>query len=1288
MIDSRRRRAEYLFQQAADLEPHLRQPFLHRECGKDDSLVREVAFLLERYENGTVTSLSEVERLDATETDLVGKCIGPYKLLQLIGEGGFGAVYMAEQEKPVRRKVALKILKLGMDTRQVIARFEAERQALALMEHPNIARVYDAGATDTGRPYFVMELVRGIPITEYCDESSLSTRDRMELFIQVCKAVQHAHQKGVIHRDLKPSNVLVTLHDGTPVPKVIDFGIAKATGERLTDKTLFTEFLQFIGTPQYMSPEQAAMSGLDVDTRTDLYSLGVLLYELLTGTTPFEAATLRRAAFGEIQRIIREEDPPTPSKRISTLGARAAEVARSRGMEPPALRKAIRGDLDWIVMKALEKDRTRRYQTAVALAEDVERHLHHEPVLAGPPGGAYRLLKFVRRNRAAVITGATISAAILIGFLMATVGFVRARAEAESTREINAFFNEMLVSVDPMQLRLLSAYRAEPPIAPRRAGGIARDVSVAEMVRLGGQRIDSAFAGKPELAATAYETIGMTMRGLGLYAEAEPYLQGAWDTRASALGTEHPDTLRAALALGELLVEMGCAAQGYPRVLEARDGYERIFGPRDSRTLSATSILASVLADSDKFAEAEKLFSATLESQREVLGREHRDTLATMWKWSVACLQRGQHDRGRALAHELDEIVQRTLGPEDSLSILSKPLMGWWHIWRCEYDQAERIVKPGLEQSQRILGEDHPFTCMNMQCLARALQGADNQDEKERLYRKALAGMRLARGSLHWQTLSALHDFAGCLAERGKTDEAEKLYRELVDGAVQSYGERSKYALEYMSVLAGFLERIGKFDESLAILRKQLANVAKIEGAGSISVQVWLDRLAQACLRMGRVEEARRTARELIELLRTNMELADDKERAVAYNQYAWMLLTLHPADMRNPRAALPIAEKAVEFSEGRSSPILDTLALAYHLTGDNDRAVITQIKSIELLPASMQTDLLYNASLIRYLLKKGEVAAVDQLIMKSVDQLRDALGKDHPLLPRHFAKQAAELANYGHFILAEALYRESHAMNLNIFGAEHEQTADSLEGLAQILARQGKYEPAAKLYRRVSDIRASLLGCQHVKTADSLSALGAAEFGIGNFDEAATAFVAALEIFDRLGANDVPAVWRIRTQLARALIMRGKHDEAAALIHESLERTRALYGEFHPETVAAMETQGLLLCEIGELARAESLLRRAMELSDAVHASESERWQVTPVKISLGFALTRDGCYEEAETLLLDGYAAICRVKGDQYLETRTAAKRLAELYDAWGKSASAESWRAKAAVSASPTP
>ena len=518
---------------------------------------------------------------DLPVSEIPEAMIGHFRLLEKIGEGGFGVVYVAEQKTPVRRRVALKVIKLGMDTRSIVARFEAERQALAMMDHPNIAKVFDAGATETGRPYFVMELVRGIKITEYCDQNKLPTRARLDLFIKVCQAIQHAHQKGVIHRDIKPSNILVTLHDGVPVPKVIDFGIAKATQGDLTDKTVYTQYQQFIGTPAYMSPEQAEMSGLDVDTRSDIYSLGVLLYELLTGRTPFDATELMSMGIDAIRKAIREKEPIKPSTRVAALqGEELNSTAARRSSEAPRLIHLLRGDLDWIVMKCLEKDRTRRYETANGLAVDLQRHLSNEPVLARPPSTAYRLQKAFGRNKVVFTSAIAILAALILGIAGTTIGLVRAERQkraAEASKILaerrfssaQQFVNDVFQKVAPEFSDLVGASKAKEQLV---------QVSLTFLQSLGDSKEgdDEYQASLAALYARMSDALGgvYSPNALGDYDAALKFANQSLTIRRDLLA-RHPTDLGNLQQVGIEEVLVGAILQASDRPGEAEAHYRR-----------------------------------------------------------------------------------------------------------------------------------------------------------------------------------------------------------------------------------------------------------------------------------------------------------------------------------------------------------------------------------------------------------------------------------------------------------------------------------------------------------------------------------------------------------------------------------------------------------------------------------------------------------------------------------------------------------------------------------------
>jgi serine/threonine protein kinase len=503
-------RLERIFDEAIEIEsPGDRQLFLECACAGDGDLFRAASKLVaDHFRAGSFLESPAADIAAAIDLEpkawSPGEQIGPYKLLEQIGEGGFGVVFLAEQERPVKRRVALKIIKPGMDTRQVIARFQAERQALAMMDHPNIAKAHDAGSTENGRPYFVMELVQGIPITEYCDQCNLTTSERLELVITVCQAVQHAHHKGIIHRDIKPNNVLVAMQNGRPTPKIIDFGVAKAIDQQLTEHTLTTAFAQMVGTPLYMSPEQAELSPLGVDTRSDIYSLGVVLYELLTGSTPFDKDRLHGAAYDELRRIIREEEPPRPSARISTLAAdKASTLAEHRRTDARRLSQQVRGELDWIVMKCLEKDRNRRYETPASLARDIERYLHDEPVQACPASASYRVQKFVCRNKTLLAFGGAIAAALVVGLGLATWQYIRATAERARADAVSDMMKEIMAPSDREPLQ--------------RSQNAVRELVQDFSAGLGDQ-----LAGEPEVEHVIRTIIDNANWRLGVYGRAGP----------------------------------------------------------------------------------------------------------------------------------------------------------------------------------------------------------------------------------------------------------------------------------------------------------------------------------------------------------------------------------------------------------------------------------------------------------------------------------------------------------------------------------------------------------------------------------------------------------------------------------------------------------------------------------------------------------------------------------------------------------------------------------------------
>jgi serine/threonine protein kinase len=720
-VDNGVGRIDEIFWEASQLAPgEERDAYLARACRDDRALRQRVERLLEvqpkveGFLEKPFPGPGQLPTVDSAPTDGPGTVIGPYKLLEQIGEGGMGLVFMAEQTRPVRRRVALKVLKPGMDTRQVVARFEAERQALALMDHPHIARVFDGGATEAGRPYFVMELVRGVPITEFCDQRRLTTRQRLELFVLVCQAVQHAHQRGVIHRDLKPSNVLVTLHDTVAVPKVIDFGIAKAMSQSLTERTLFTGFAQMIGTPLYMSPEQAEMNGLDVDTRSDVYALGVLLYELLTGTTPFEGEALKKVGLDEMRRIIREEEPPAPSQRLHTLDAQACStVSERRGVDGRWLAQVLRGELDWIVMRALEKDRNRRYESASAFAADVQRYLSDEAVAACPPSAGYRLRKYARRNRRALLTVGVLVVALVTATVVSSWQAVVARdaqGQAEEDRDRaktaqnQAEAAKRQAATDAAIARAVADFLQQDLLrqvdlrAQRGSGFVpARNLTVKEALDRAAGRIGQRFKDQPLVEATIRMTIGDTYANVGEWQLAVPHLERAVALRKAYLGPDAPETMDAMLRLAYLCSDLGRFRDAITLLKQVLENREARLGSDHPETLARMRDLAAAYDDDGQWSTSLPLFKQLLEKWRTILGPTHPDTLATMHGLALNYTHVDRFHESVALHEKILELHKSTDNPDPWLLLTySVACQGARKL-----DQATTLLREALAQYRK-----------------------------------------------------------------------------------------------------------------------------------------------------------------------------------------------------------------------------------------------------------------------------------------------------------------------------------------------------------------------------------------------------------------------------------------------------------------------------------------------------------------------------------------------------------------------------------------------------------
>ena len=844
---------------------------------------------------GTRTLRPPDKALRTHDSDLIpGAMIAnKYKLLDMLGQGGMGVVFRAEQIDPIRREVALKIIKLGMDTNQIVARFEAERQALAVMDHPNIARVFDAGATEAGQPFFVMEFVRGAPIDEYCDHNRLTIQERLGLVAAVCRAVQHAHQKGVIHRDLKPSNILVELQDGCHVPKVIDFGIARATSSQLIERSFATEQGQFVGTPEYMSPEQAEVSGLDVDTRTDIYSLGVILYQLLVGALPIDSKSLRAGGYGDIGRIIRDTNPLRPSTRISYLEGEGIATAESRKIDPASLGKALRGDLDWIVMKAMEKDRSRRYATASELAADIERYFRHEPVSAGPPSAFYRFGKYVERHKWGMAAAAATLLAVLLGIAGTTTGLIRAvRAEKKAVQEA--------VAARGVSDFLVGLFKVSDPSESR-----GNSVTAREILDKGAKDIDEALKSQPAIQSRLIATIGEVFTNLGLYKQAEPLLKKALETQRRVLGNDNLETLKTIHQLANMYWFLNRVKDAEPLYLEYAEANGRLLGKEHPETLKADWEMASLYHSQGRYSDAEKLTRRTLEAQRRVLGNEHPDTIASMHNLAGIFWSTRRFEEALPLNEEVVELKRRTLGEDHPDTLDSLYNLATTYERLDDYAHAEPIHLRVIELSRRVLGDQHPYTIERMGHLATMYLAQERCDKAEGLLKLRLAIMEKAPEPNAQGLIAAHRRLAAIYRDAlGIPAEAAVHLRMMIEVGESAFGKEDPRIIPGLVALAELWAIQGSFEKADPVLRRILAIRERSLPPNPLEVTRARLSLATNCAAQGQPEMAKSL---YIPSIRTLGESPQVNKSGISIAQARYW------AALKQPERALSYLEQAVE---------------------------------------------------------------------------------------------------------------------------------------------------------------------------------------------------------------------------------------------------------------------------------------------------------------------------------------------------------------------------------------
>jgi tetratricopeptide (TPR) repeat protein/predicted Ser/Thr protein kinase len=1224
-------RVKAVFMAASEAAMADQPALLDRECGDDADLRQRVEALLQaQAEPGSF--LGGPHRGDTAAFQPIpglaigGTFAGRFKVREELGAGGMGVVFVADQTEPVQRRVALKVIRTGADSARVLARFEQERQALALMDHPNIAKVLDAGVSETGQPYFVMELIKGVPLTKYCDETKLTPRERLELFIPVCQAVQHAHQKGIIHRDLKPSNILVGLYDGKPVPKVIDFGVAKATGPRISENSIYTEVGSVIGTFEYMSPEQAELNNLDVDTRSDIYALGVILYELLTGTVPFSRKQLESAGFAEMLRVIKEDEPPKPSTRLS--GSKELKnVAASRHTEPAKLSKLVRGDLDWITMKALEKDRARRYETANGLARDIQRFLNDEPVEACPPSALYRARKFARKNRAALLAAGLVTLALVAGTTVSTWQAMLARkaehaarqaAEAEARERLRAEDHERQAiasavaekeAKEKAQLRLkqvekgneiLSSIFADLDPEAEEIGGQPLGATLAKQLDRAAAILDAEAIGDTLTVARLQRTLGESLYHLGDDRKATELLEKAVATLTSELGERHEETLNARFHLGAVHRASGRLNTAITMIQQALQVAESALGDDHLVTLKLRDQLGVALNNDGRLEQAIPLLERALAGREAKLGDGHEDTVMSRNNLASAFDSAGKTKSAVPLHERNVRAYEQSKGIDHPRTIWVRQNLAMACRVAGDLDRALSLCKQSLQACEAKFGDEHPQTLSVRNGLGTIFMARGQLDEAAALLERTLCAQEAKLGADHPNTLSTRSNLAHAYSAIGKRPLALELMQVTAKAIEAKYGPDHPQTLQARANLAADYFHDGQWDRAIVLLEPTLRAVEIKLGADHPQTLSTRNNLAAVYLAAGRVQPA-------IALHEHNLQLSEAK---LGFN---------HPGTLQTA----------------------NNLACA--------------------------------------LLDGGKLPEALRLHERTLEARTAKLGEDHPDTQESMHNTALAYRRNGQLDRALPLHERTLAVARKKLGAEHPDLVFYLKGLAGGYRDVNRLDEAIPLFEEARRLAEAHLGRDHPNTLEALNDLAVAYQRAGRLPDALPLMEESLARQSIKPGREHPHTLVTMGNLAMALLRSAQ-----------IERSLALHSEFvaiHRKQAGAEDPRfaGLLAQVAGELAKhhqdaeAEKYYRECLAIREK---KQPDVWTTFYAKSALGGALLGQKKTRDAEPLLLAGYGGLNQRAQQIPPAFRTvrlaeALERLVQLYEAKNKPDEAAKWR-----------